>query len=423
MARKTAYKPQRKDWTEMESFELADGGTVTKWLNIITSEEATLREGVHPMDNPNAIGLPAPMQSAPVPMVSNDVDDDTIDDVENDERDAVDSVMRMLRGGTFAAGRADVKLYRKRSDGGLEYCSKYTPEEFLEGGHDLIRESWGPGRYQVILYATNEAGKNYARRAMNEVNIAQPPINAGKPATESDRVLSLLERMDSRIAQLETNKPDPTAQMMQTLALMKAMREAMGINNAPAPAPAAVDPMQSIKSTLELIEMLKDQANPKPEPDDPFSVIAPKAIDLLSSVMKQNQQPEMLPQIQHAPLAMAQPIAQPITQPEMQPQESEEQMQIKLAAFWLKSQATANADPSDTAETAWQFVPDEVVAVLRTDQWLQFLTQVDPALGAHAVWLSSVRDALLKIADEESAEESAPENVTSIEAAKPRSAG
>ena len=128
-----------------------------------------------------------------------------------EERDAIDSVMRMLRGGAFSAGRADVKLYRKRPDGQLEYCAKYSPEEFLEGGHDLIREQWGPGRYQVILYATNEAGKNYARRAMNEVNIAQPPAVAAKPANESDRVLSLLERMDSRIAQLETSKPDPMA--------------------------------------------------------------------------------------------------------------------------------------------------------------------------------------------------------------------
>ena len=57
MARKPAYKPQRKDWTEIDRVELVDGSTVVKWHNVMTSEESTLREGVHPMDNPNSIAL------------------------------------------------------------------------------------------------------------------------------------------------------------------------------------------------------------------------------------------------------------------------------------------------------------------------------------------------------------------------------
>jgi len=404
MARKPAYKAQRKDWAELERIELSDGTIAVKWHNVVTGEDATLREGNHPIENPNAVALPAPMVSpaAFAPTERDTSDDDEVDD----ERDAVDSVMRMLRGGTFSGGRADVKLYRKRPDGALEYCGKYTPEEFLEGGHDLIREQWGAGRYQVILYATNEEGRNYARRAMNEVNIAQQPASAIKSAGgEQDRVIALLERMDRRIEQLEHVKPiDPAAQMAGVFALMKGMREAMGIDRvaSPAPAPVVVDPIANIKTTLELIEMLREQANPKPEPDDPLSIIAPKALELLGKFADQRDQPvQPLPQIQ------TQPITQPL--PQLATEQSGDDMKIKLALAWLKAQAAAKADPVDTAETIWQFVPDEVIAFLRTDQWTQLLLQADASLGASLDWLAAVRTALLKIADEESAAESITE--------------
>jgi len=404
MARKPRQIPRRDDWVEVEEFPLADGSgrSTIAWMNVITNERATLVKGTHPIDNPNAVSAPNALPA--LIGGGNEQPDDDPDSEPDDEESAVDSVTRFLRGGAVGGGRADVKVYRKRPDG-LGYCTQYTPDEFLEGGHNMIREQWGAGKYKVILYATNPEGRNYARRASQEIVIEESKAPA-KTGDENGAVTRLLERMDSRLAALETNRPDPSAQIMQTLAMMKAMREAMGVSNAPA-APA-VDPMMQLASTFKMMKMLREEIEPAQTPDDPLLAIAPKAMDLLSAALSQNNQQGALPQIAAAPMPTMQQLPQPVPAPATAQSEDDE-MQIKFALWWLKSQAAKNADATEVAEKIYDESPDDVLAIIESDEWWPALLNLDASLAAHETYLKTVREKLLAIIAEESADD--PERI------------
>lgn len=408
MARPAKAKPRRDDWVEVEKFTLGDGSgrTAVKWQNVITGEVATLGLDKHPLDNPNAVTVGVQQTALlPAPGFSDGADDGE-DDEEIPEESAAETLRRVLQG--FSDNdRANVKVYRMKREG-LEYCSEYPADVFLQGGNELIRDEWGAGQYRIILYATNPATGKYVRRTAQTIAIAEKKTASVPAAVGSDALVNALNALNSRLAALENNRPDPSQTMMQTLAMFKAFSEAIPKPAAQSVAVAPVDPIAQMMQTLQLIDMLKDRAEPRQEPDDLLTSIAPKALDLLGGILnKQGAQPqtESLPMIETnlptvpAPLTLAHPAPQSSPEPA---QVSPDQEMIQLAISWLILRARTNADIEETAEFVFEKAPDEVLAVLQTEQWFDALREVDARFAQHRDYFDRVRARVLEIMREES---------------------
>jgi hypothetical protein len=265
LTRKDAARPD--DWAAIETFDLADGSgrKAVKWQNVVTGEEATLAEGKHPFSNPNAIQVVAASGA--------DSDDEPESDpTPQDEETAVDRVAVLLESAGSAA-RAEVKIYRVKGDGAESWCMSQKPEEFEQGGIEAIARKFGPGRYRIILYATHPTNNKFVRRGATYVEI-DPAANASPttaPVTGADSALiHLLTKMNERLDRIELSKPDPTAQMAATFALMKDMREAMGISNQPAQSQSPVNAVKELAATLAVMKQIREEIEPPaPPPDAP----------------------------------------------------------------------------------------------------------------------------------------------------------
>lgn len=154
-----------------------------------------------------------------------------------------------------------------------EYCFRCPADKFDPSGlTEHIREFYGAGDYRVRVWKNGAKGARQNKlitiaRPAPGTSVAPVAVDTGKG--EIAAVLNTLIAMQQKQAEenralLErlTNRPDPRVEMAGTLALMKDMREAMGLGGAaPAAAAAApVDPINSLVTTLAGFAKLKGLA-------------------------------------------------------------------------------------------------------------------------------------------------------------------
>lgn len=340
------------------------------------------------------------------------------DDQETIDDDEETTATRKLRAALAVAGsdRVRVKLYRLdvKAKGGRVWCSDYSPDEFETGGMAMIREQWGAGDYELrIINSQGVAGKS-------QFTIAAPLVPfpvAGGAAIAGNETLRMLVEQQNKILEALSARPDPTAQLMQTFALMKTAREAMGIDQAP-PA-ASVNPMEMFTQVLTMVREAKTTAreivgdDDKPDSDNPLSML-PQVLDTVKSVVNA-QRPQAAEQI--APIEVPASVARvareqvpapssaaPVAQKETSESEPKEIRKLRRTLDMLVSMAECGDEIDDGAEVVYVQCPDELLEHLGTDQWWPLLMQFAPGVEPYHEWFAKVRDRVLTMLADDDAQ-------------------
>lgn len=317
---------------------------------------------------------------------------------EDDEETILDR-LRSMQG--EERDRMKVKVYRKVVGGtGLEWCTDYTVAEWEEGDIARVRQEWGPGNYELRVVSTGKRGillRDHFRIAPN-----REPAMQTAPAPQTSEladVVRMLADGQQRILDALSQRPDPTAQLQSTLALMTSMREAMGLNTPPPPPPPPSDPGAMLGQLVGAIKTLREVAaevNPpaEPESDNPMSML-PKVLDLVKVGMSQ-QQPQALP----APHPPVQAMPLPAS---LQPNEDEDPMNIIKLRKQL-ADMIAIAASGQSAERGGEYaadnLPDELLPHLAREDFFGFLTMVHSGCKPHEAWFRAARDHCIKILSE-----------------------
>lgn len=357
------------------------------------------------------------------------VHDDEADETESTPIDRLTEMMRET-----GDGKARVKVYRQDNHTKVfEFCCEYMPEQFEEGGLDMLRRDWGPGVYQLKLYATHPTSNKFVIRATQSVTLARmnsiAPTAAVGVAGSNDAlaaVLATISEGQTRLLEALTNRPqvDPIAQLTQTLGLMTTMREAMGINNAPQQKSSIGEIVEAIKE-LKGVQTLIGGAEEK-EPASLLS-LAPQVLDTIKTLgIGQQQQAAQvnsqpfpalgIPASMQATSEPAEAAEMPLIQPP-QPATAydlEDPEMLKELLFFanvkkLAKMAEAQGDIEEAGELIVDEFPDELFDALKLDNWFeslqaiapQYLPALAPHLETRKEWLTKVRDHALKLLQDE----------------------
>jgi hypothetical protein len=344
-----------------------------------------LPPNITPFDNPNAITTQAIDELPAIP-------DEII------EENPVDRIAAMFER-SKGLDRAKVRVESMEKDGSIAFCADYPPDQFEDGDLQMIREQFGPGKYTLTLYAVNPETKRYGRYRRVQVVV--------KPASE-------LFRVNAAPVVPETKSMQDQLREMLSLAVM--MREAFGMNQAPAPAPAPV-PLASQLS--ELITVMKGareiaaEVNPPPESEDPLMRLASQAIPMISQALQDRataSQPAVSYPLQpvQLPPTLAAPEPPRVTSqatPHGDDMEPADIKELRNAINSINLFARVDADAEGTAQLIYEKIPDDARPILESANWFAQICQIAPACAPFQPWYQKVRDHLLKFWREDDADE------------------
>lgn len=315
---------------------------------------------------------------------------------------------------------AQVYVYRVNADGeghDFRVWESNDPDSF---NLKTIAQKFGSGGYRVAVYMPDAEGVNALRINSTQHILLTPEeeskVMAAKEAAKNPAtavhaggdfqgaVQSMMAGFQSTVAQiLDAHKaapaPDPFAMVERLAGVMKAMAPA-------APAVAAVDPMSNIKSTLELIALLKGAAG-----GDGMSAseqLLMKAADsFLPAVAaglsgKQSNAPA-------AGAAGAAALPAPVMTEQIDEEENDMKVmaQLKFQAFKMQlkaaNKAAARGVPADAyADTIYDAFEDDDIRGLATEAaWFDLMCNAVPECAPHKAWYDSVRAAVIEMAVED----------------------
>lgn len=405
--------PKPDPWQpESGPIEMQDGRLYVRWINKETGEVRHAPEGMHPEGQANAASFPVP---APFD--------------EPAEETAADRVASMLHS-VSGADRAEVKLYRD-DNGSLDYCAQFTPDEFENGSFEIIRARFGPGSYELRMYAAHPETGKYGLRARTKLKIAKeaiPQISAAGMPGGLAQVLEAMARsqqqmMDAIVSLKSAPQKDPAEEMAKMFSLMGAMRDAMGITNQP-PAPQS-SIGEILKAVRELREVSEEINPPKEEKEAGLMDMLPTMLDLVKGAQASQAPPQhvmyqpnpgavlspvTLPASMHAPAPAMQPdpmqsqslagAPQPAPAPEPE-MDAQTLTAIKLTAYLstIVKMAEENKDPQEAADFLAEHLPDEMFELLELPNWFDLLAAYAPAVAPHKEWLFKVHPLLFDSTD------------------------
>jgi len=360
------------------------------WEHTQTGERRIIPLGIHPED--------AALQTQAVALPQD----------EDYEETATDRIAVLLQAAQ-ADARAEVKVYRI-SQGKLQYCRGYDPAEFEEGNLDMLRERYGPGEYEIRLYATDPATNKFVIRNKARVDIAaeQPRLGAVEPQSGLGQVLTTIAEGQRQMLEALTRQApqrDAAEEMTKMLGMMKLMREAMGMDAAPAQ-------RSTIGEIVTAIKELKGAAReiiPDQDRDDDADPLA-MAGKIISMVQATQAQPQPMPTVALPPTLEAAPEPQPQANPvDAMPQFENPEDEVNfLSMLTLKAHlkslvafAVKNAPIEKAAQYVFERLPDDLLEIMETDDWFTLLAQVAPETKDHKDYLEKVRAAALKLFEAE----------------------
>lgn len=388
-------------WTPGEPVQMSNGMNVTRWEHAETGEARLVPTGLHPDDQPLNDGLP---------MLS------TEPEIEETATDRVSAMLAQAQG----ADRAEVNVYRI-DKGQREYCRKFRPDEFEDGSFDLLRTLFGPGEYELRLYATDPVTRKFCVRNLTRIKIAESrdAPRAELPSGLS-QVLSTIaqgqERMLTALVEMkQAPQKDPMAEMTRMLGMMTAMREAMGLNQTQGREKSSIG---EIVSAIRELRGAAEELTPQTE-KEPDSLIGmlPKVLELVKSGQQAQQGTDigiggMMPQAAAepvlSPVTIPQSIAYPPIQPVQPAQPVEGDSTVRIStAFKLRAYLKALVDMAvakDPVSKAAQFVaeklPDDLLDMMELPAWFEMLASVAPEVRSHREYITAVRDAALTLLDD-----------------------
>lgn len=313
------------------------------------------------------------------------------------------------------AERAIVKLFRVVGANKYEWCDDYPVPDFESGGFKMIRETWGPGEYEVRLYGLNERGL-FTVLAKPRVNVAPSP-NAAKPAAPAapPEMLAMMRQMQEQNAAIVaalSQRPDPMAQMQSTFAILSQARELFGGGNASGQKSSIREVVEAMRELRAVNEEINPQAGAV-DPDNPMALL-PGVLDLVKTAIgnRDTQAAQPAPPVKLAPLALA-PVTLPPSiavaedaaanvtaneTPDAHAMNVLTIMSLRAQLGELCRLADRAAPVADGAALLYEKLPDEFVSLLAAPNWWEMLGQVAPdaATPARRAWLTQARDLALR---------------------------
>jgi hypothetical protein len=390
-------KTPAQTWQQGETLETNTGALVTRWANSVTGDVILIPAGMHPGD-----------QEAQTPTEIADFQETEI------EETATDRVATLLQAAQ-GQERAELNVYRI-VQGQREYCRKYSPAEFEEGSFEILRDQFGPGEYELRLYATHPETRKFVIRNSTRIKIAEnknPDAAAPGLPNGLSQVLSTIangqqQMLNALVEMKQAPQKDPMEEMTKMLSMMTMMREAMGLNQ-----------QSSGGSIGEIVGAIKElrgaAAEILPQEKEPDSLMSmlPKVLEMVSAGQQAQlaQQPVAMSEVQlPQTIAQAQQPAAP-QQPDpmqpYQPQPTQEETDMKAITFlklrgYLK-QLVILAETKKTTDEGAKFVydvlPDELVEIMLLPNWFDLLAVVAPEVKTHEVWLRETREKAVKMFD------------------------
>ena len=202
----------------------------------------------------------------------------------------------------------------------------------------------------------------------------------------------MLAEGQQRILEAVSQRPDPTAQLQSTLALMASMREAMGLNTPPPAPPPASDPGamlgQLVGAIRQLREVATEVAPPAADPDNPMAMLGQIAEVVKLGITQQQAMPAV-----QLPPSLAQ---------DSQPQDAGEGEMFGLLVLRGQLQTLVDmAARGESTEAGAQFVadnlPDDLLGYLPLPNILEILAAANPKVREHEAWILAVRDRAVQL--------------------------
>lgn len=381
---------------------------------------------VTPRDPSVLIPGAIPVEDFRMPINGSDDRELIVSEIEPPPETAADRVAAMMANAD-GVDRATVKLYKvlDPTTKKLGSCRDYTPEEFEAGGVDMIRKHWGPGEFVAYLYG--EVDGQYSRRGMTTLAVLEDRSSSGPASPAADpamaRVLETLAQGQQQMLQALTHRPDPMANLKETLTILTMLKEA----NAPAPSSAAPS-ITSILADLRAMQKAAKEFGAIPADDKPEDLqstlirMAPQVLELLQSQRGGNPNangglvpavtmPATLaigPAVERNPDAASEGDAVPQTPgaapaPVQMQTEDDEAMMYAGLMMYYNGLAKLGADPEAAADQLYDQLPADGLAMLKTDGWWELFVQFSPRSAPYREWFGKVRDAVLKIDADENA--------------------
>lgn len=422
MATKRAASPATGNFVVKEEH---DDGSIT-WVDTVTAEEIRL----HRDTPPTAATLKALAANGIVPkrptiddvaLSEPDMDDhpEYMDDhpefVEEVEETPFSRVLARLGAAGADNIRAEVKVYRVKDNGAEVYCGVFQVEEFDKQGEELIRSAWGAGKYRVRLYGPSmKPGSNYGKfvRLTNElVEIEESMIPlkpvvglpGGSEGSVIAQVLGVVEKLASKVQQIEQKKEDPWEFMfkLKELGLMGGAQRS--------------NPMQDLaylEKVMGLRRMIKEEAVEDGEGGDnkPDSLLAlgSKALEIIGPALQKQAtaQPDPTMPVPQIPAS----FQQPETESEVNPAQ---QIILNMAVVGIIAGAARNDPIEKHAPGIADMIPDELVGILENPSWFEMLCEAVPkhqdGLQQHREWVTRLRDEVLRLLfDDEGQDQTGP---------------
>jgi hypothetical protein len=367
--------PAAPVWQQVGESHTIDGPDLVLWQHSETGETRARPAGVHPDQ---------PVLSAVTEAVQPD---------EEFEETATDRLATMLELASDAE-RAELKVYRV-AQGQLEWCANYTPEQFEDSNFETLRQQFGPGEYELRLYASTPDSRKFAVRRKTRITIAKQQGAAeqttGLPAGLS-QVLGTIaqgqaQMLDALVQMKQQPQKDPMEEMTKMLSMMTMMRQAMGIDN------SSKSSIGEIVGAIKELRMASEEINPETEKDSLLSSL-PQVLDLVKTGIQAQQQPAIIPGTLPGVQLPADIAAAPSVQ--MQPQENEQmQNDDPRNLRGLLSQLLAiRGQPGDIEKAAlfiFSDMPDDIVEIMFSRVWWLALCTAAPEVKPHKAWLEQVR--------------------------------
>jgi hypothetical protein len=381
-------------WQQGETLEMPSGQPVTRWTNTATGESILIEAGIHPTD-----------QAAQPPTEIADFEPE----IEETATDRVATLLQAAQG----QERAELNVYRI-VQGQREYCRKYSPAEFEEGSFEILRDQFGPGEYELRLYATHPETRKFVIRNSTRIKIAEnknPDIAAPGLPNGLSQVLSTIangqqQMLNALVEMKQAPQKDPMEEMTKMLSMMTMMREAMGLNQ-----PSSSGSIGEIVGAIKELRGAAAEILPQEKEPDSLMSMLPKVLEMVSAGQAaQLAQQTVMPQVEMPQnFAQAQPPQPPQPDPMQpyQPQETQEQTDMKAITMlklrgYLK-QLVLLAEQKKTSDEGAKFVydvlPDELVEIMDLPNWFELLSVVAPEVKAHEAWMRETREKSLKLFD------------------------
>lgn len=320
----------------------------------------------------------------------------TLEDEDEDEEISAAERVRAVMGSNAADG-ARVSIYRRDPrTKSRAFCIDYTPDQFIEGGMSLVQSDLGPGSYEWRMFGRQGSLGRGVFEIAATAKISSNPVQTETAPSSIERVLESIAQNQAMLLQALQNKPDPQAQMMQSLEMLRVMREAMG---SPAPAVSASGAPPTLLEQLQTLRELKKFMNEEKEdgsgadPENPLSMLGP-LLDVVKTSM-QARTVETLPMVS-APASLQGPKAAPAQSAE--PEDDEAAMRAIITT--LVDMAAAGQTPEQGGDFLWRYLPDSAISFVRQPAVVSTLCTMQPMLKPHTDWLEKARLVCVRLLNE-----------------------